>query len=70
MFIYSKLRGRIKEKCSTQNEFACKLGISSVLLSGKLNNKSQWSQRDIVSACSILDIDASDIPSYFFCEIS
>ena len=41
---YSKLKGRIKEKCGTQDEFAARLGIGRVSLSKRLNNQIEFTQ--------------------------
>lgn len=63
---YRKLRGRIKEKCGTQDVFSCKLGIGRVSLSQRLNNQAEFSQDEIFKACDILDIEREKIPEYFF----
>ena len=64
---YSKLRGKIKEICGTQDVFALKLGIGRVSLSQRLNNQLEFSQEEIFKACDILSIKSEDISSYFFC---
>lgn len=66
IYDYRKLKGRIKEVCDTQGEFAVGLGIGKVSLSKRLNNRSQFSQDEILKACDILHIDAKDISTYFF----
>ena len=64
---YSKLRGKIKEVCGTQDCFAEKLGIGRVTLSQRLNCQSEFTQDEILKACEILRIDKSmDISTYFF----
>lgn len=65
---YSKLRGKIKEVCVTQNKFSQELGICRVSLSQRLNNKSEFTQTEICKACKILGIDIKDIATYFFME--
>ena len=50
-FNYSKLRGKIKEKFATQSAFAKELGISSVSLSAKLNNRVEFSQMEMDKCC-------------------
>lgn len=67
-FDYSKLRGRIKEVCGTQNCFALKLGMGRVSLSQRLNNTLQFSQREIERACTLLGITPEEIPNYFFVQ--
>lgn len=62
---YSKLRGRIIEKCGTQLAFAEKLGISRTILSQKMNNKTSWSQDDIVKTLEILDVPLTQAGDYF-----
>ena len=65
-FDYSKLTGRIVEKCKTKGNFAEKMGITDTTISAKLNGKSQFSQTEIIKAADILDIPSSEIPIYFF----
>ena len=69
-FDYSKLRGRIREKYKTQAAFAEKIGISAASLSGKLNEKRDFTNAEVVKSCTVLEISNSDIPEYFFCERS
>lgn len=65
-FNYSKLRGRIREKCGNNAVFAKKLGIHDSTLSQKLNNMSDFSQNEIFKSIRILELKESDIPDYFF----
>lgn len=65
---YDKLKGRIKEKCGTQECFAALMGMNRSTLSLKLNNDSEFSQGEILKACTILCISAEKIPAYFFNE--
>jgi hypothetical protein len=63
---YSKLIGRIKEKCGTQSAFSKQMGLSERTISLKLNNKIPFSQNEIHHAVSILGLKDSDIQRYFF----
>lgn len=63
---YSKLEGRIKEKCGKQAIFASKIGLSERSVSLKLNNKRDWKQSEIRKSCEVLEIKVQEIPSYFF----
>jgi len=65
-FDYSKLRGRIREKFTTQEKFANAMGIALSTLSFKLNNKVYWTQPEINRACELLDIADTDVTDYFF----
>ena len=65
-FEYSKLRGRIVEKCGTAQEFARAMGLSPGQVSWLLNNRADWRPARILKACEILDIDPADISTYFF----
>lgn len=67
---YSKLRGKIREVCSTQDNFAQKLGIGRVSLSQRLNNQLEFSQDEMFEACKILNIDPQNMHEYFFCPKS
>ncbi len=63
---YSKLRGKIKEKCSTQDEFAKQIGIGRVSLSQRLNCRLEFSQEEINKSIEVLGLTTTDIPEYFF----
>lgn len=63
---YSKLIGRIKEKCGTQSAFSEKMNLSERTISLKLNNKIEFSQNEIVRAVAVLGLKDSDIQRYFF----
>lgn len=65
-FEYRKLRGKIREKFSTETAFAEVLGITKTGLSKKLNCASGFSQNDILKWCELLDIEIDEIPVYFF----
>ena len=67
---YAKLRGRIVEKFGSQSAFAKKIVWREALLSAKLNNKSEWSLQEIMKACELLEIPASEAHLYFFCADS
>ena len=63
---YSKLKGRIIEKCGTLSEFAKLMGLSERTISLKLTNKVDWNQSDMQKAIAVLDLLACDISTYFF----
>lgn len=65
-FRYAKLRGRIIEKYGTIDAFGDKLKISKVQLSKKMNGRAGFSQADIVQWCKLLDIELSDVGSFFY----
>lgn len=67
---YAKLRGRIVEMFHTQSAFAEAMGMDKATLSGKLNNRSQWSSDEIAKACELLNIPLSEAHLYFFCKQS
>ena len=67
-FDYSKLKGKIKEICGTQDEFARQIGIGRVSLSQRLNNYLDFSQNEIKRACEVLELADADIPLYFFTQ--
>ena len=66
IFDYSKLRGRIKEVFGTENDFAKALGISTVSLSLRLNNKVGFEASEMHKACQLLDIPIKESHLYFF----
>ena len=65
-FDYSKLRGRIREKFGTEHKFAAAMGMGRVSLSGKLNNEGDFTRKQMLKAAELLQLDANDIPEYFF----
>lgn len=68
IFDYSKLRGKIREVCGSEKNFATCLGISQQSVSLKLNNKSSWNADEIVKTFDLLGLKSSEIPEYFFAE--
>ena len=67
IYDYSKLNGKIAEKCGTHTIFAQKMGLSTRTISLKLNNKITFKQSEIQKAINILDISNEEIQDYFFC---
>ncbi|OUQ32056.1 DUF739 family protein [Massilimicrobiota timonensis] len=63
---YSKLKGRIVEKCGNQQNFAKLMGLSERTVSLKLNNERKFTQPDIDKALTILEIPIEEIKDYFF----
>ncbi len=68
IFDYSKLRGRIREKCGTQKRFAAAMGMSPATVSLKLANKRYFNQSEIVRAVDVLDIEYGKSALYFFAQ--
>lgn len=66
IFDFSKLRGRIKEKFGTQTAFANKASMNEATLSNKLNNNVEFSPKEIIKACVLLEISFEKISEYFF----
>ncbi len=65
-FDYSKLNGRIVEKCKTQDRFALLMGLSHKTISLRLNNKTAFKQDEINRATEILNISNNEVQDYFF----
>ena len=65
-FDYSKLRGRIREVCETQERFSDLMGMSKATISAKINNKSEFTQPEIIRAVEVLNLQYDEISSYFF----
>lgn len=69
-FDFSKLRGKIIEKCGTMYKFAEIMGWSERTMSLKINGKRAWTQLEIAKAVDILGLEQKDIPVYFFvCKV-
>ena len=65
-FDYRKLRGKIKEVCNTQANFAAAIGLGRTSLNQRLNNILDFSQSEMEKAAEILGFRKEDIPTYFF----
>lgn len=63
---YSKLKGLIKEKYGTQENFARAIGKTQPTTSLKINGKASWNQGEIVKAIEVLGLSKDDIVEYFF----
>lgn len=64
-FDYSELRKKIKERYGTETAFSKAMGISTVSLSAKLNNKVSFTSSEIEKACKLLDVSKMDIGTFF-----
>lgn len=67
-FDYSKLKGKIAEVFQTQGRFAEALSIGRVSLSQRLNNKSDFSQSEMMKSAELLNLPKDQIPVYFFAD--
>lgn len=67
-FDLQKLKGKIREENNTQEKIAQKMGISIPTMVNKLNNRSEFTQSEIVDICEILDIPNENVKEYFFKE--
>jgi len=65
-FCYDKLKGKIKEKFGTQDKFAKVMGISRTTLNLKLNNLSEFTQKEMIKAIFLLGVSGNEISEYFF----
>lgn len=63
---YNKLRGRIVEMFGSQKRFSDKITLSEQSITAKLNGRSDFSQEDILRWSNALNIDKSEIGTYFF----
>ena len=65
-FDYSKLKGRIVEKCGTRKAFAEMVGIAECTLVSRLKCDTYFTQAEIFKAAEILEIPMESIFEYFF----
>ena len=68
VFNYSKLRGRITEKCGTQKRFCSIMQMSQSTLSNKLACVTYFSQTEIYYICDVLGIEPEHVAQYFFTQ--
>lgn len=66
VYDFSKLRGRIKEIFGTEYAFADAMGYNRSTISAKLNQQSEWTRADMDKACTLLNIQFSEVGLYFF----
>lgn len=64
-FDYRKLRGKIKEVCNTQANFAAAIGLGRTSLNQRLNNILDFSQSEMEKTAEVLGFRKEDIPTYF-----
>ena len=57
---FDKLKGKIKEIFSTQNDFAEAMDMAPNTLSAKLNNQFDFSSREISKAVKLLNIKSGE----------
>ena len=69
MFDYSKLKGRITEKCGTQKAFAELLGVSECTLTSKLRGHTYFTQDEVYRSSKILDLEPGSLTLYFFSKV-
>lgn len=63
---YGKLRGKIREVFKTEEAFALAMKKDPSTMSLRLNGKSEWSRREIETACGLLGIPIEEVHCYFF----
>lgn len=68
-FNNSKLRGKIRENFGSEYAFGEALGIALSTLSGKLNNKSEFTRSEILSIVKLLNLKKEEIYDVFFLPI-
>ena len=66
MWDYARLKGRIRESGTTQEDLGRKIGLTPATFSLKLNNKAEFKHNEIENICIALNIPPAEIPSYFF----
>lgn len=65
-FDYSKLVGRIREKGESQRSIAAAAGMDKSTFNLKVNNRSEFTQSEIIHICNKLLIPHEFIPRYFY----
>ena len=64
-FDYSKLLGRIREYGYTQKNLANAVEMSVSQLNQCLKGKANFKHKKILAICKVLDIDITEIGTYF-----
>jgi len=65
-FNNSKLRGKIRENFGSEYAFGEALGMALSTLSGKLNNKSEFTRSEILSIVKLLNLKKEEVYDVFF----
>lgn len=65
-FDYSELRGLIRSKFGTQENYAKAIGLSLTSLNERLSNKIPFKQTEIVTTKQLLDLTTDRIDELFF----
>ena len=68
-FNNSKLRGKIRENFGSEYVFGEALGMALSTLSGKLNNKSEFTRSEILSIVKLLNLKKEEVYDVFFLPI-
>lgn len=68
-FNNSKLRGKIRENFGSKYAFGEALGMALSTLSGKLNNKSEFTRSEILSIVKLLNLKKEEVYDVFFLPI-
>jgi transcriptional regulator with XRE-family HTH domain len=67
VYDYSKLTGRIIEKCGTRKAFAKAIGLTPETISMRLSGKRDFSRDEIFRIAQVLEIPYNELEPYFFC---
>lgn len=68
-FNNSKLRGKIRENFGSEYAFGEALGMALSTLSGKLNNKSEFTRSEILTIVKLLNLKKEEVYDVFFLPI-
>lgn len=66
VYNYNKLRGLIKEKYGTLQNFAESLGIGTTTLNSRLNSETYFDQAEIERVATLLDLSKVEVDQVFF----
>lgn len=66
MYDYSRLLGVMREKGISQEQLAQRIHINPATLNAKLQNKSQFKQKEMLDIMELLELPSTEIQSYFF----
>lgn len=68
MFDHSRLKGLMREKHMSQEDLAKSMGISATSLWNKLNNRSDFSTKEMFVIMRCLEIE-DPVPYFFDCKV-
>lgn len=63
-----RIRGRMVEMGLTQEKIAWEMDLAKTIFNQKLDGVGDWTRKEIIRLCDVLEIKPERIADYFFCD--